>query len=489
MTIEPEPLEVGGLADGGLALRHPPQRRLPLVLAPTDGQRSNTVREPLTPIACWRIDGVRFAFDSSFLGPESRAELAMLGSLRRSLGAAPMAIFGHADPVGDDAYNRELAARRARAVHAVITRDVDAWAQLFDQKLQGDDWGVRALQLCLEAIGLAPGPIDGLFGQLTAEALRAFQSGSGIAPSGFPDRATRAALFEVYMDHLCWDGSGAPFRFVPEDFLGNGADAGHKQAVQSCGELNPVYVMSQAQHAELSASGRREERNAVNAPNRRVTILFFRPGAELDASSWPCPRLGEPGGACASAAWPDGSARRSATAEPREHAKGGRTFSCAFYDRLARTSPCETRRRTLRVRLLDASHQPIPFAPYRLELSGVALRTGVANGEGVLEAPNVPSLRRVEVAFDDPRVFKHRDAPMAYRKTVWLDFEDADEDLPALGRRLRNLGYPDDALDSAVASFQSDYGLPPTGVLDVATKAHLIAAHDRGEPGAVAGGE
>ena len=65
-------------------------------------------------------------------------------------------------------------------------------------------------------------------------------------------------------------------------------------------------------------------------------------------------------------------------------------------------------------------------------------------GDLTLEGGEV--LPRLEVAFDDPRVFKQRDAPMADRKTVWLDFEEADEDPPALGRRLRNLGYADDAL-------------------------------------------
>lgn len=216
-----------------------------------------------------------------------------------------------------------------------------------------------------------------------------------------------------------------------------------------------------------------------------MTILFFRPGTEVEPSLWPCPRLSESSAACARVAWPDGKARRSPSSEPREHAKGGRTFSCAFYDRLARTSPCETRRRTLRVRLLGPDHQPIPFAPYRVELSGLSLRTGVANGEGILEEPNVPNLRRLDVAFDDPRVFKRRDAPMAHRKAVFLDFEDEDEDEPALIRRLGNLGYPaDDDLTSAVASFQSDYGLKSTGELDDATKARLVAAHDRGETSA-----
>lgn len=246
MTMDSEAVDPGGLADGGLALRHPAQRRLPLVLAPTDAERFNTVREPLTPIACWRIDGVRFAFDSSFLGPDAAPEMAMLAALRSSLGAAPMSIFGHADPVGQDAYNYQLAGRRARTIYGALTRDVDAWVALFDHKFEGDDWGLRSLQLCLAALGYDPGQADGVLGPRTSDALRAFQREHGLPSSGFPDRATRAALFEQYMDCLCRDKAGSPFRYEREDFLGRGRDPGGKEDIQSCGELNHVYVMSQS---------------------------------------------------------------------------------------------------------------------------------------------------------------------------------------------------------------------------------------------------
>lgn len=57
---------------------------------------------------------------------------------------------------------------------------------------KGDD--VRAVQTALTFLGYSPGNVDGIFGQLTDEAVRRFQSDHGIAVDGIVGPDTIAAL-------------------------------------------------------------------------------------------------------------------------------------------------------------------------------------------------------------------------------------------------------------------------------------------------------
>ena len=56
--------------------------------------------------------------------------------------------------------------------------------------------GVRKIQLALQKRGINPGPIDGIFGRLTKEAVRTFQDHYGITASGDVDNQTLFALGE-----------------------------------------------------------------------------------------------------------------------------------------------------------------------------------------------------------------------------------------------------------------------------------------------------
>src|SRR5437867_12055769 len=103
------------LLDGGVVGKHTLLSDLPGVVAPATAGEFNTIRVGLVPIACFRVDNVRFAFDSSFVGPGAKAELSRLGALLQehppaSLAAkaappragSPLSVFGHADSTGDD---------------------------------------------------------------------------------------------------------------------------------------------------------------------------------------------------------------------------------------------------------------------------------------------------------------------------------------------------------------------------------------------------
>lgn len=57
-----------------------------------------------------------FAFDSAELSPEATSSLVKTADLIRAGGPGEVAIVGHTDAKGDDAYNQRLSERRARAV-------------------------------------------------------------------------------------------------------------------------------------------------------------------------------------------------------------------------------------------------------------------------------------------------------------------------------------------------------------------------------------
>src|SRR5450755_3812307 len=113
-----------GTPGGGTAQSHPEKDPIPLLVAPTTEVALNTIRAFLIPVGCWRVDDVRFAFDSSLVHPDVKTEMALLATLRANHPEAPLSLFGHADPSGEDDYNKTLSGRRATAIYALLTRDI-----------------------------------------------------------------------------------------------------------------------------------------------------------------------------------------------------------------------------------------------------------------------------------------------------------------------------------------------------------------------------
>jgi hypothetical protein len=182
------------------------------------------------------------------------------------------------------------------------------------------------------------------------------------------------------MKVLCTNDEGKEFELKKEQFLGKGADAKGKADFQGCSEFNPVFLLSKDERDELTKNDQKDERNRLNAPNRRVVLFFFPPKLEIDVQKWPCPRASEGRTGCVKRFWTDHELRRKPkqterrsygpfTEEPKAddpeadpttgRTEGTRdTFACRFYDRLARHSPCEAGFQEWIVQLLGPEGEP-----------------------------------------------------------------------------------------------------------------------------------
>ena len=199
---------------GGLTADHPAGDLLPVLASPsTAGKGKNTIRMELVPVGCWKLEDVRFAFASSFLLPETKKEFGELAALLKKHPKAPLTVFGHADPVGNDVFNKELSGNRAESVYAVLIRDVARWEGLYKAGGNADGWGTSSIQHMLKAVGHDPGLVDGVNGPKTKAAVKAFQTkAGGLTVDGEAGAKTREKLFAAYMDFLC------PMKLAKTDF-------------------------------------------------------------------------------------------------------------------------------------------------------------------------------------------------------------------------------------------------------------------------------
>lgn len=453
--------------------------------ATEESDKFNSLRAALTTSACWRLDDIRFEFDSSFILPAAELEFQRLAELSEAYPKHLASIFGHADPVGQDDYNKKLSGRRAQSAYAVVTRKTELWEDLYQNAHGGDKWSLANLQQILQALGFFAGPNDGKNTPETQRAVRNFQESAGLGVDGIAGPNTRKELFTQYMDFLCHDAQDNLFRLEPERFLGKGADSKGKADFQGCGEFNPVLLLSQKQVDGFAKSKDEKARNAANAPNRRVVLFFFRPGLGLVPEEWPCPRASEGSAGCKKRFWSDAEERRKPAAEEdRKYEETRNTFACRFYDRLARRSPCEAGviEWVLRIR----SSGPRPLAD----------RDPVANATFTVEGPSVPG-GKTQGTTDADGIARFRATANAGVMTLkvagvvitlnggaLVDFDD-DEPL-AVQQRLYNLGYGppereppwlDEVRAEALKSFQTDHELDATGALDDASRDKLREIH------------
>src|SRR5262245_37967993 len=161
-----------------------------------DAGEFNTLGERLVPKGCFKVEDLLFEFDSSFIRPEIKAHLPKLVQLRNQHkeGDAfpPLTIFGHADPVGKDEYNKKLSGRRAIAFYAMLVRDTDLWEKLFSEEEGGDKWGTRSIQIMVSEVQ-TPVTVNGKSSDETKSAIKEFQGANGLKPDGDAGPKTRKA--------------------------------------------------------------------------------------------------------------------------------------------------------------------------------------------------------------------------------------------------------------------------------------------------------
>lgn len=345
MALETNDIEEDAANVPAFTGTHTVVRSLPLAVAPTATEDFNTVRVPLAPVACGRLNDHVFAFNSSFPDPILRENLGKIRGIVEANPGSPASIFGHADPVGDDEFNKQLSGRRAEAIYALLTRDVTLWKKLYHGGIAGDIWVYRTVEIMLSVlvppasasgVPYYDGPNDGNPTQKARQAISSFQTDHGVPRSGVPDDPTLDVIFPLYMEFLCGD-----FVMPRDAFLGKGKGAHGKADYQGCSELNPVFLFSKADLDRLANKSDKTERNQRNLPNRRVMLFLFRPGTTVSLSDWPCPEVNEGTGKCKKQFWPDGEMRRKNGADEREYRVTRDTMACRFYDRFARRSPCE----------------------------------------------------------------------------------------------------------------------------------------------------
>ena len=401
--------------------------------------------------------------------PMPRPSSPCFASLFDKTGSAALSVFGHADPVGDDEYNKALSGRRTKAVYGLLVRDTAMWSTL----ASSESWPQAALTMMQTRTG---------------------------KPAG----TARDELFRAYMDAICHRADGSPFIVDKAGFLGRGLDAGGKGDYQGCSEFNPILRFSSDDEQALSAPSRKTERDARNAPNRRVLVFMFPAGMFVPAAAWPCPRADEGTSGCRAQFWPDGDTRRGPQANERSYEHDKNTFACAFYDRMARRSPCEILRKTLRIRLLDLDGHPLGGAKYRLEIGEADVRTGTASGAAGDSkderrrrgSPSRTCWRRASARSPTRRptsTARPRHFPIARSSSCRATTRTT----PSFLRRLHNLGFDsgnsaggsssdggggDEQRTADISAFQRDYGITVSGQLDEATKERLRSGHDDGVP-------
>jgi Putative peptidoglycan binding domain len=483
---------IHGASEGGIVGEHPDPASFKFLVGPSTGSELNTLRVPLVPIFCWKVEDIRFAFDSSFVtfnpdpltnpdDPTSdpiaqpfdqkndiRKELKALADLVNANPGCPLSVFGHADPVGPavnpDGYNKALSGRRAAAIYALLISGTQPGqaATLWQQIASQESWGSNQIQV-MQASGLSGNSIGG--------------------------------LIPGYLQKLC--PKELNLKLQPTtDFLARGTGSGGKGDYQGCSSFNPLIIFSQQQEDSFAPGANDQnktvydERNLANAPNRRVMVLAFPKGSKVDPNKWPCPsaqgmQTYSDYSACVKRFWSNGQARRSTRLpdDDRTYARTKDTFACRFYDRLMSTSPCE--KVFWVVRLLYDGTEPINKRPALANLpysvigvDGTSKKfQGTTDGNGILRIPVISDPATMTLSIAGLQITLNGGS---LKKIKSSDID------TAVGQRLGNLGFYDDPTDAsaskalvdALTLFQENNDLPLTdGTVDSQTRRSLRSSY------------
>jgi len=339
------------------------------------------------PVAVWSLGAVHFGFDSSFVLPSAAAQIADFKvKIAQNPGAA-VAVFGHADPVGEDESNKGLSGRRAFAVWCLLAKDPTGWTQLAN----ADKWDLRTTQTMLShlkdkvsGVPYYTGGIDGKTGPKTESGITAFRKDHGLGNGSSLDGPAKESLFKAYMESVC------EVTCKREDFVGDPQDTKRQWACVGCGEFNPVLVFGKTDEAKFRNASDKTERDGKNAPNRRATVFLFPPGAKGPGNvQFPCPGWSDGIAKCKDQFFPDGDARRNPSDTERTWEKDKDTFACKFYAGLSEESslpvdPSPIGKFRLDYILHDRQEgTPVTNTAFRV-VAGSETRAGATDGTGRL---------------------------------------------------------------------------------------------------------
>lgn len=126
--------------------------------------------------------------------------------------------------------------------------------------------------------------------------------------------------------------------------------------------------------------------------------------------------------------------------------------------------------------VLKQGGKPRAHVRYVLDVDG-ALFSDATNAQGELTHPIPPNARLAKIKFGPPDQQQEIDLPLGHMDPI--------TEMTGVQGRLTNLGYRCGPIDgqlsaataAALAAFQRDAGLPPTGELDQPTRDALAQAH------------
>jgi hypothetical protein len=200
-----------------------------------------------------------------------------------------LAVYGHADAVGEESYNKSLSERRARSAYALLVKDPQGWEDLHKE----ENWGLSQVQCLLQHAGEDPGAVDGKDGPKTQAAVKSFQGKKGLAQDGNAGPDTRKALYKAFMD----DCNGLELKAKDFDSIDGAPTAG-------CSESNPLVKTGSADEG-----------------NRRVTVLFLKSNKNFPIQ-YPC-KKGD-----------IGPCQAQVKRKPSERRRP--SYGCFFYDDLVK---------------------------------------------------------------------------------------------------------------------------------------------------------
>ena len=437
----------------------------------TTDDQFNVITLPLVPIGCFRVDDIRFAFGTSFVTTDPaddqndiRKEMRFLEDLLEANPQSPLGVFGHADPVGNDDFNKQLSGRRATVIYALLisTTDPDSAVKLWQGVARAESWGSKERQHMRTVTGL-------------------------------PERTPESELFKAYMQKLM----PPTLKIAKKDFLGAGKYTEREGRLPGMQRIQPATDLFQAEERRVREESGQDgaKRRQFRQPTSQVPV---QKGSKVEPASWPCPRATEGVAGCRARFFSDGESRRTRRLPTLDRTFDDKqdTFACRFYHKLLTDSPCETAMTLVKIRLFDAQARPLPFAPCLVTESGQKPRAARATG-----APPTPlgttagsppgtmsggdkeealiTLRvqkdklpaTVNLKWSRPKDTENAGAPLPnpadpedfeFHMDVTVDAPYADRNAAAT-RRLKNLGYdinlrpPVPGLGNPIEAFQRDY--------------------------------